>query len=139
MKTIYSQELPSTTEAIGQTLTDSLAVLVEHNWCQAENTFNIRLCLEEALVNAMEHGNQGKSETSVKISIMEQDDTCTICISDEGHGFNPEETTMSDCEEQGGRGVCLIKAFMDEVRFDCCKGTLEMVFNRETFSKVCSQ
>lgn len=138
MNTIYSKELASTTDAIGQTLTEALDILAEHRWCQTDNTFNIRLCLEEALVNAMEHGNQGNNESTVKIAITEQDDNCIIRITDEGHGFNPEETTMSDCEQMGGRGVCLIKAFMEEVSFDCCEGTLEMVFNRDTFFKVCS-
>mgnify|MGYP001309817374 FL=1 len=138
MNTLYSKELASTTEAIGQTLTEALDVLAQHRWCQSDNTFNIRLCLEEALVNAMEHGNQGQNDSTVKICIDQEDDTCVIRITDEGHGFNPEETKMSDCEELGGRGVCLIKAFMEEVRFDCYAGTLEMVFNRDTFSKVCS-
>ena len=138
MKTLYSKELGSTTEAIRDTLVEILALLAEHCWCQADNTFNIRLCLEEALVNAMEHGNEGHSESKVNIQIVEEGDRCIIRIQDQGHGFNPDDSTMSDCEQMGGRGVCLIKAFMEDVRFDCCEGILEMEFNRDTFSKVCS-
>ncbi len=138
MNTFYSKELASTPEAIGGVLPEILELLAEHRWCQVENDFNVRLCLEEALVNAMVHGNQNQVAATVHITISEEGDTCTICVKDEGHGFNPDDVTMSDCDQMGGRGVCLIKAFMEEVRFDCHAGTLEMTFNRDTFSKVCS-
>jgi len=38
----------------------------------------------------------------------------------------------------GGRGVCLIKAFMDEVVFNPESNCLEMSFNRDTFCKCCA-
>lgn len=138
MTTVYSKEFNSTTEAIAETLAEALEVLADKNWCNAEHTFNIRLCLEEALVNAVVHGNQNRPESKVSINIEEQGDTCTIYVKDQGDGFRPEKIEMSDCSQMGGRGVCLIKAFMEEVQFNPSENCLEMSFNRETFCKCCA-
>ena len=138
MTTVYTKELSSTTEAIAETLSEALDVLVDKKWCNPDHTFNIRLCLEEALVNAVVHGNQNRPENKVTISIEEQDDTCTIYVKDQGSGFKPESVEMSECGQMGGRGVCLIKAFMEDVNFDASESCLEMTFNRDTFCKCCA-
>lgn len=138
MKTVYKKELKSTTDAIAETLSEALDVLAEHKWCNADHTFNIRLCLEEALVNAVVHGNQNKPDCTVTINIEEHDDICTITVKDEGGGFNPESVMMSECSELGGRGVCLIKAFMENVQFHGENNCLEMTFNRDTFCNCCA-
>ena len=139
MTTVYTKEFSSTTEAIAETLSEALEVLAEKNWCNAEHTFNIRLCLEEALVNAVVHGNQNRPEYKVTINIIEEnDDTCTIYVKDQGSGFNPESVEMSECSQLGGRGVCLIKAFMEHVQFNPKENCLEMTFNRDTFCKCCA-
>lgn len=138
MKTVFSKELKSTTEAIAKTLSEALDVLAKHNWCNEEHTFNIRLCLEEALVNAVVHGNQNRPECVVSINICEDGDVCTISVKDQGGGFDLNSVEMPDCSEPGGRGVCLIKAFMEDVHFDCDNHCLEMSFNRDTFCKCCA-
>ena len=138
MKTVYQKELKSTTEAIAETLSEALDALAEHKWCNADHTFNIRLCLEEALVNAVVHGNKNHPESIVTINIEEKGDICTIKVIDQGEGFNPESVSMSECSELGGRGVCLIKAFMENVQFHGDDNCLEMTFNRDTFCNCCA-
>lgn len=138
MKTVFTKEFKSTTEAIAATLSEAIDALAANKWCNKEHTFNIRLCLEEALVNAVVHGNQNHAESSVTIDIKEEGDICTISVRDQGEGFDPESVSMSDCSEHGGRGVCLIKAFMEEVHFNCEQHSLEMSFNRDTFCKCCA-
>ena len=138
MKTVFAKELQSTTEAVAKTLSEALDVLTEHNWCNEEHTFNIRLCLEEALVNAVVHGNQNRPECVVSIDICEHGDVCTISVRDQGKGFDPNSVLMPDCSELGGRGICLIKAFMEDVHFNGEEHCLEMSFNRDTFCKCCA-
>jgi serine/threonine-protein kinase RsbW len=138
MNTVFAKKFNSTTDAIASTLTEALDVLAEHNWCNAEHTFNIRLCLEEAFVNAVVHGNQNRPDAIVSVDINENGNVCTISVRDQGEGFDPDCVTMSDCGEMGGRGVCLIKAFMDEVVFNPESNCLEMSFNRDTFCKCCA-
>lgn len=136
--TVYQKEFPSTTAAVAETLTEALDALTNRGWCKSDSTFSIRLCLEEALVNAVVHGNQNEPARTVRIHICEDGERCRICVHDEGEGFDPETVKMADCSELGGRGVCLIKEFMDHVHFDGPNKCLEMVFNRKTFCEACT-
>jgi serine/threonine-protein kinase RsbW len=135
-RTMFTKNIKSTTKDIAETLTEALNVLCTNGWCSADNNFCIRLCLEEALVNAVVHGNENQSERQVVISIEEEGDHCFIKIKDEGTGFNPENVLMPECSSLGGRGVCLIKEFMDEVIFNESEKCFVMKFGRDTFSQA---
>lgn len=135
-KTLFSKSFPSTTEAIGQAVNEALEALSSHGWCTCkQDNFCLRLCLEEALINAITHGNSNVSTRSVHLEILEDGEQCRVCVTDEGQGFNPQEYDMPDCEELGGRGVCLIKHFMDDVHFDKIKNCLHMIFRRGSFER----
>jgi serine/threonine-protein kinase RsbW len=137
-RTLYAKEFPSTTKDLAETLTGALNALVAHKWCTLEDSFCIRLCLEEALVNAVVHGNKNRPDLNVQIEIVESGERCTIRVRDEGNGFDPTGITMPDCNQLGGRGVCLIKHYMDDVHFDAKRKCLSMDFTRNTFScEVC--
>lgn len=129
-RVLYTKEFPSTVHAIGETLVEALDVLLDHGWCTKEQCFGLRLCIEEALVNAVGHGNHHRPDQVVRIEILQEGEYCRIRVKDEGHGFDPDSVTMPDCTELGGRGVCLIKHYMDDVRFNCEDNCLEMVFPR---------
>lgn len=132
-KTLYTAEFASTADALARTLVEALDALIKHKWCTREDSFCIRLCIEEALVNAVVHGNKNRSDRAVKVEIIEDGDRCTIRVKDQGEGFDPSSVEMPDCTQLGGRGVCLIKHYMDDVRFDCEKKSFEMSFSRNTF------
>ncbi len=133
-RTLYTKDFPSTVQAVGGTLAEALDALVKDNWFTAEHSFCVRLCLEEALVNAVQHGNKNDPGRRVNLEIFEQDGRCVIQIRDEGEGFDPLGVTMPDCETLGGRGVCLIKHYMDDVSFDLAEKCLKMQFSRNTFA-----
>lgn len=127
-------EIPSETEngfQIIRQVTERLAALT---WSEPE-VFGVHLALEEALVNAIKHGNASQSEKTVHISIRlnEQEFNCTI--TDQGHGFDPnqipdptsEENVCRDC----GRGIALMREFMDEVRFLGAGNRVEMSRRRQ--------
>lgn len=83
--------------------------------------FAIRLALEEALVNAIKHGNQLDPDKSVQVSYQVTAERFDVRIVDEGPGFNPEDVpdpTLPENLEKGcGRGVFLIREFMNEVSY----------------------
>lgn len=137
-KLIYERDLASTTTAVADTLTDVLEFLAQQNWIRAKNDFCIRLCLEEALVNAVVHGNANEATRRVSVRIFDEGETCRVCVKDEGDGFDVDSVEMADCTQLGGRGVCLIKEFMEDVRFNAQTKSLEMIFNRQTFSQACA-
>lgn len=81
-----------------------------------DETFKIRLALEEALVNAIKHGNQMDPEKVVRVSYTISAERFDIRIEDEGPGFNPEDvpdpTLPENIEKGSGRGVFLIRELM---------------------------
>lgn len=84
--------------------------------------FCLRLALEEALVNAIKHGNQMDPEKQVHIRCRINGEVVRVTVEDEGAGFDPETLPDPTADENlnlpSGRGVMLIKSFMDEVHFN---------------------
>jgi serine/threonine-protein kinase RsbW len=83
--------------------------------------FAIKLALEEALVNAIKHGNQMDPDKRVFIAYNVTRERFDIRITDEGDGFNPEEvpdpTLEINIERPCGRGLLLMRGFMTEVQY----------------------
>ncbi len=93
--------------------------------------FDIRLCLEEALINAMKYGNALKKEVPVELDVEASDKEVRITVKDQGPGFDVKR--LEDCTDEKnlyrnhGRGVYLIHQLMDEVRYNDTGNTLLMV------------
>lgn len=86
-----------------------------------KDLFAIKLAVEEALVNAIKHGNQLDPDKFVQISYQITVERFDIRITDDGPGFNPEEVpdpTEDDfIERPRGRGLLLMRGFMTEVQY----------------------
>ncbi|HNX91206.1 MAG TPA: ATP-binding protein [Candidatus Omnitrophota bacterium] len=84
--------------------------------------FDIQISFEEALRNAMVHGNKSRDDKKVKIDTEIRDDEVIISVEDEGDGFDPsrlpDPTQGDNILREGGRGVYLIKHLMDNVKFE---------------------
>lgn len=82
---------------------------------------NIAMAVREAAVNAVLHGNAYDSEKHVTASFESNDDGITIRIADEGPGLDPDTIPDPLAPENilrgSGRGIFLIRTFMDEVHF----------------------
>jgi len=135
---VYEKEFPSTIAAVADTIAGAIDALVNRGWINAENTFSVRLCLEEALVNAVVHGNENEPSRQVGLRIYADDTWCRVCVHDEGDGFDVDTIKMAECTQMGGRGVCLIKEFMEDVRFNEEQNCLEMRFHKKTFTGACT-
>lgn len=83
--------------------------------------FDIHVGFEEALRNAMVHGNKNDPDKMVTIEVRLLPDAVLIIIEDEGEGFDhmvlPDPTTDENLLKEGGRGVYLIHQLMDEVEY----------------------
>jgi serine/threonine-protein kinase RsbW len=83
--------------------------------------FSIKLALEEALVNAIKHGNQMDPDKRVTIRYQVAPDRFDVEIIDEGPGFIPDDvpdpTSEENIERPCGRGLHLIKHFMTSVAY----------------------
>jgi serine/threonine-protein kinase RsbW len=81
--------------------------------------FGIRLALEEAIVNAIKHGNQMDPGKKVQVRYRILVDRFEASITDEGPGYNPTDLPDPCAEENlerpSGRGLFLIKHYMTDV------------------------
>ena len=104
-------------------LVDRLMKLIEGSQCVPGEEFGVELALREALDNAIVHGNQEDPDRKVHIRCRCQPGKeISIVVTDQGKGFNFEKTTgdgvTSEPASEHGRGIQLMKAYMDEVHFE---------------------
>jgi serine/threonine-protein kinase RsbW len=86
-----------------------------------EATFAIKLALEEAMTNAVKHGNCCDEEKGILVRFSVDEERAVIIVRDEGCGFEPgsvpDPTAPDRISIPSGRGIMLMNAYMDEVRF----------------------
>ena len=84
--------------------------------------FSIKLALEEALVNAIKHGNQYDPAKRVHIAYRLLPNLFEVHITDEGAGFDPADvpdpTAFENLKLPSGRGLMLMRHYMSEVTFN---------------------
>jgi serine/threonine-protein kinase RsbW len=104
-----------------QRIQDHIESQLKHHQFEDKDIFSIRLALEEALVNAIKHGNQLDPSKKVHVHCAFKHDRFEVAIADEGPGFNPEEVPDPLCEENlerpCGRGLFLIRHYMTDVTY----------------------
>jgi len=90
-----------------------------------ENEYQIRLILNELIANGTIHGNKGICTKGITASVMVSEaDTLCITIQDDGKGFNYNEIcgdnaiSIPDPYSECGRGLKLIKAICDDIKFN---------------------
>ncbi len=114
-----------------KSIADEVLRLVEQRRYGEEAQFAIKLALEEALVNAIKHGNQSRRETHITVEYDVGARRTVIQITDEGGGFDPQAlpdpTTDENLECPCGRGVMLMRAYMDEVQYNSTGNSVRMV------------
>ena len=111
-----------------------LSELEANNFSQ-EDIFAVHLALEEAFVNAVKHGNKMDPDKEIKIDYSVDLDKVEISMTDEGDGFDPEAVPDPRCGENlykiDGRGLFLIRSYMDVVEFNKRGNSVHMVRYKE--------
>jgi len=111
----------STFQAVSEVQTRIMAEVEAHRYPPA-CVFALRLALDEAMSNAVKHGNAGDPTKRVTVSHEVTRDRVTVSVEDEGPGFAPEDLADPTRDDRlacpHGRGVMLMRAYMTEVRFN---------------------
>jgi serine/threonine-protein kinase RsbW len=100
---------------------DAIEQALKHHHYGDHDVFSIKLAVEEALINAIKHGNQMDRAKKVHIAYRVLPERFDVQITDEGAGFNPDDvpdpTMAENLERPCGRGVMLMRHYMSRVEY----------------------
>ena len=112
--------LPSHIEAVSDAAA-AMTDFIKNCGVTEEAAFGIEMAVREAVTNAMVHGNQEDETKSVEVVSSCLENAVEIEVSDQGEGFDPtsvpDPTDPANILKTSGRGIFLIRNFMDEVEW----------------------
>lgn len=128
---LYTLQLPSVPESI--TALENLIEEIANKYQVSDDTFaNMMTCLNEALNNAMIHGNKQDPAKKVIVNAEVDGRRITWTITDEGPGFDyvhlADPTAPENLEALTGRGVFIIKHLADQCVFNAAGNEVELLF-----------
>jgi serine/threonine-protein kinase RsbW len=86
-----------------------------------DTIFAIKLAFEEAVTNAVKHGNCNDSSKQVHLRYYVDPGRVVLVVRDEGCGFRPDKvpdpTADENLERPSGRGLMLMHSYMTKVRY----------------------
>ncbi|MBQ2790686.1 MAG: ATP-binding protein [Thermoguttaceae bacterium] len=114
----YNASFPSIFGA-GDAFVDAVLQELERRAWSPKDSFAVRLALEEAIANAVEHGNRRNPSKQVDVFAEISLERVLLSVRDEGEGFDeaatPNPTLDENLEIPTGRGLFLIRSFMTNV------------------------
>ena len=117
----HQTRFPTSTEEAKRILDGLLAQMSDRGWDE-QDVFGVHLAVEEAMMNAIKHGNQLDPSKQVFVDLQLLQDQLTITIADEGDGFDPDKvpdpTDDENLELPSGRGLMLMRSFMNTIDFN---------------------
>jgi serine/threonine-protein kinase RsbW len=116
-KILLRMRIPSAGEPVFKAR-NRLAATARRLGFRDEALDGILLAFSEAVTNAIVYGNTS-ARNSVRIRVAVENSRLVIEISDHGQGFHPDKVRLppAECMCEGGRGLYLMRAFMDEVEW----------------------
>ena len=114
---VIPSDLIAARDVVGELLDEAEAAGYTEGVC-----FAIRLALEEALSNAIKHGNCYDPAKKIKVCAELDQRRASVSVADEGEGFDPADvpdpTADENIEKPSGRGIMLMRAYMDDVVYN---------------------
>jgi serine/threonine-protein kinase RsbW len=115
-----SFSLSSTMESVSEVEAVAEKMAVEAGLDEDER-FHLTMAIREAAVNAVLHGNEYDPSKLITVSFENTGASLVFTIADQGKGLDPDTLPDPLAPENllrgTGRGIFLIKSFMDEVHF----------------------
>jgi serine/threonine-protein kinase RsbW len=115
-------EVPSRMDDVSEAL-ERLHDFVHTNLACKESVYRARLAFNEALTNALKHGNQYQPEKQITVKAKVNGHGLIFTVEDEGTGFERKavESPVTDQNlyRTHGRGIHLLEELADEIAFEC--------------------
>lgn len=127
-------EIPSRYPAARELVSTLGEKLRSAEWSEYER-IRVLLAIEEALVNAIRHGNRFDRRKQVKVAYELSSAQIEIEIADEGNGFDPADvpdpTDPSRLTRPNGRGLLLMRRYMSRVDYNPSGNSVRMQVSRK--------
>ena len=134
---VLSVQIPSDTSE-GLVVQEQIISLMEQHEYSMRDVFAMRLSLEEAITNAIRHGNRGDKDKQVIINATVSDEKLRVEVEDQGEGFDPDDvpdpTSAEFIERPSGRGLMLMRAYLNFVEYT--NGGRRITMERERNSEL---
>jgi serine/threonine-protein kinase RsbW len=87
-----------------------------------DEQYKISMAVRECVINALKHGNRGDESKQVRLNFSLQPDRLVVQVGDQGGGFDlrevPDPLADENLLRNSGRGLFLVRCFMDELRVE---------------------
>jgi len=132
MEELHSLQLPSNSQSVA-VLENFVDDLVQKMDIGDDVYANLMTCLNEAITNAIYHGNKQSAEKKVFVNLeIINNKRLVFTIADEGEGFDftniPDPTDQKNLEKLTGRGVYIMKRLADQCIYNSKGNELELHF-----------
>jgi serine/threonine-protein kinase RsbW len=98
-----------------------LRAIFDRNQLPEEFFNKVLLCVSEAVVNSIVHGNKNMKSKQVSVIVSCDDDDLTVEVIDEGEGFDftriSDPTTAENIRKERGRGIFIMRSLSNELIF----------------------
>lgn len=127
---IFSREVPSNPDLLPD-IEEYVLSKISDLGLSEEKLDNLALSVGEAASNSIVHGNMCDESKKVKISIEIDEKMIIIKFKDQGQGFSPERvpdpTAPENILKDNGRGIHIMKTFLDRVDYNFYNDGTEVV------------
>lgn len=113
--------IPPVAERKNRVIEEIIGYLSQRQTLSPSMLFRYRLCLDEALTNAITHGCPGGEERPVEVDFYWSTDSWAVRVVDQGPGFRPEDLPDPDAPgaelSEHGRGVLILQRFTESLTY----------------------
>jgi serine/threonine-protein kinase RsbW len=118
---VFARSYPSRIDR-KQAIIDEIATeFTSRGWVGEEDLQWLYLCLDEVVVNAMLHGNEGDPDLMMSVSLYQDGDRWVLIVADQGDGFSTDVfTKMEDPQSlllEHGRGIRIMCEWLDQIAY----------------------
>ena len=125
----YDEWIPSDTTVGNKVVLFIVENMQRIGWPE-KDMFGVHMALEEAIINAIKHGNKRDPEKKVHVIVDSTLEEFYLKVIDQGEGFDPDAvpdcTAAENLELGSGRGLLLMRHYMDEVKYNEVGNELEI-------------
>ena len=133
----FQVTIPSDTSEAQEVQERIIALLEQHDYAMRD-VFSMRLAIEEAIVNAIKHGNKRDVQKKVHVFWTVNAERVTVAVEDEGSGFKledvPDCTAEENLDKPSGRGIMLMRNFLSSIEYNDKGNRVTLVKERDVES-----